>query len=222
MARASSARRSRSAAGSSRAWRSPTSSSASRASTRRGSLTTASSILRSVSAWRVSRPCAGDQSRGSPSAAELEQRYGDVGGGLADDARRLLGREGAAAEHRTREQRVRELGALGEPAHDLGGFGREAEIRRRACAGSLERRACADDGAADGGRTELTRFHEKCRSRAVRRRAPGGVSFRAVTAIIPGRFLRTCGVKSRCQDTADGPVSSAVTVRWRPGVTDRG
>jgi hypothetical protein len=62
--------------------------------------------------------------------AEALQGDGDIGGALPDDARGLLGGEARARQHRSREQRVRELGALGEAAHDLGGLGGEAEILR--------------------------------------------------------------------------------------------
>ena len=70
----------------------------------------------------------------------------------------LLGREAAREITGPREQRVGELGALGESADDLGRLGREAEIRGRARAGTLERGTRADDGVADRGRAELSWF----------------------------------------------------------------
>ena len=62
--------------------------------------------------------------------AEALQGDRDIGGALSDDAGGLLGGEARARQHRSREQRVRELGALGEPAHDLGGFRGEGQILR--------------------------------------------------------------------------------------------
>jgi len=54
---------------------------------------------------------------------------------------------------------VRELGAFGEAAHDLGSFHGQRQIGRRACVGLLECRACAADGVADLRRAQLTGFH---------------------------------------------------------------
>ena len=63
-------------------------------------------------------------------SAETLQGDRDIGGALADNAGGLLGGEARARQHRSREQRMRKLGALGEPAHDLGSFRGEAEILR--------------------------------------------------------------------------------------------
>ncbi len=91
---------------------------------------------------------------GQAEGPQALQCNGDVGGPLADDIGGLLGRETGARDHRAREQRVGELGALGESAHDLGRLGREAEIRWRARTGTLECGTRADDGVADRGRAE--------------------------------------------------------------------
>jgi len=91
---------------------------------------------------------------GQSQGAEALQCNGDVGGPLAHDAGGLFGRETRARDHRPGEQRVGELGALGEPAHDLGRLGREGEVGGRADAGALERGARADDGVTDRGRAE--------------------------------------------------------------------
>ena len=68
-----------------------------RASTRRGSLTTASSILRTVSAWRASSPCAGDQSRGRPMSPIRCRSDAISAGPAAAMLRELLRRQTVAA-----------------------------------------------------------------------------------------------------------------------------
>ena len=96
---------------------------------------------------------------GQSQSAQAQQCRGDLGRGPADDAGGLIGREGGPREQRSCEQRVRELGAFGEGAHDLGSFRGARQIGRCECVGPLERRACAVDGVADLGRAQLTGFH---------------------------------------------------------------
>ena len=95
---------------------------------------------------------------------------GDLGRARSDDARSLLGSEARARDHRACQQRVGELGALGEATHDLGSLGGEGEIGRDAGTGALERRACPDDGIANLRRAELTGLHVAVRKRLIRRR----------------------------------------------------
>src|SRR5207302_1253238 len=56
---------------------------------------------------------------GQSQSAQAQQCRGDLGRGPADDAGGLLGREGGPREQRSREQRVRALGAFGEGAQAL-------------------------------------------------------------------------------------------------------
>jgi len=100
------------------------------------------------------RPVTGQSQR-----PQAQQCRGDLGRRPADDAGGLIGREGGPREQRSREQRVRELGAFGEAPHDLGSFRGARQIGRCACVRPLERRACGVDGLADLGRAQLTGFH---------------------------------------------------------------